>query len=52
MTPARRYRVSQTCRMPNGGKIGENSLPDRARLIGLCSNGQIVLPDQMDVKGF
>jgi hypothetical protein len=51
MAPARRYRVSQAGPMPHLGKIGANSLPDRAKLIGLCSKAQMVLPDQKVVKG-
>jgi hypothetical protein len=37
--------------MPHHGKIGANSLPDRGRLIGLCSTTQTEIPDQMVVKG-
>jgi hypothetical protein len=51
MAPARRYRVSQAGRMPHHGKVGAKCLPDRGRLIGLCSKAQMDMPDQMVVKG-
>jgi hypothetical protein len=51
MPPARRYRVNQACPTPHRGKLDANGLPNRAKLIGLCSDAQIVMPDQTVVKG-
>ena len=52
MVPVRRYRVSQTGRLPHQGNIGESCLPDRRNLIGLCSKAEWENPDQMIVRGF
>jgi hypothetical protein len=52
MVTVRRYRVSQTGRLPLPGRIGERCLPDRRNLIGLCSKAQIEMPDQIVVRYF
>ena len=52
MVSARRYRVSQTGRLPLQRKIGASCLPDRRNLIGLCSKAQIQMPGQIVVTDF
>ena len=52
MVPVRRYRVSQTGRLPHQGNVGESCLPDCRNLIGLCAKAEKEKPDQMIVRGF
>jgi hypothetical protein len=52
MVPVRRYRVSQTGRLPHQGNVGESCLPDCRKLIGLCAKAEKENPDQMIVRGF